>query len=282
MRKQSWRVGLDIQPGYVRAVAVQQRRYGWQLRHWWHHPLPGETLREGALNDWEPMIHILSQWRTCLPGKISLRIALPVQRVMQLNVATPDARLREPYRSDYITANAGKQLPLSCQELRLDYRCDPINSQQLVVTAARESELSQWMGILAKARLYPEVIDITPCALQHMAMAAGLDADAVLLHKFENEWLWVSARSQPFKFGVIEVNPDVPPTTWVDKVWQHCGQSAGSGQTLCFSSVLPVPVPEGMIGWSPLSAFKQMQPPLPAHPAAFVLAGGLAVRPDDL
>lgn len=50
---------------------------------------------------------------------------------------------------------------------------------------------------------------------------------------------------------------------------------------VCYSSVLDDAPPPGCLAWSPLSAFRQLRPPLPAQPAAFVLAGGLALRQED-
>ncbi len=46
-------------------------------------------------------------------------------------------------------------------------------------------------------------------------------------------------------------------------------------------SVLAGALPVGCLSWSPLSAFTQLRPPLPVHPSAFALAGGLALREED-
>src|SRR5690606_13378600 len=88
----TWNVGLDIQSHSLRAVAAQRRRGGWQLRHWWQKELPYAVLRDGYLDQSESLIPLLRQWRTRLPRHISLRIALPVQRVLQHVIPAPDAR----------------------------------------------------------------------------------------------------------------------------------------------------------------------------------------------
>lgn len=130
MFPQAWQVGLDIQIDCVRALAVQRRRNGWQLRHWWQQTLPQAVLRDGCLAPSEALIRALRQWRVQLPRHISLRIALPAQRVLQQCMAQPDARLREPERSDYIVGHGVKQFPLDGQTLALDYRAAPAEGRR--------------------------------------------------------------------------------------------------------------------------------------------------------
>lgn len=108
----------------------QRRRNGWQLRHWWQQTLPQAVLRDGCLAPSEALIRALRQWRVQLPRHISLRIALPAQRVLQQCMAQPDARLREPERSDYIVGHGVKQFPLDGQTLALDYRAAPAEGRR--------------------------------------------------------------------------------------------------------------------------------------------------------
>lgn len=296
MRLQAWQVGLDIQTGFARAIAVQRRRYGWQLRHWWQHPLPPSTLREGMLHQTEPLIALLSQWRATLPSDISLRICLPAQRIMQLILPEPDALLREPQRSAFLFANAAKQFPLSIQSLVMDYRTDPCGDKNVVVTAARQQELQHWLACLSQAKLFPQVVDIAPCALQIAASLAGLQAETPLLHQLTEGWLWASPTGLPFQFGIFDADMfDANIFDAEEHGSEKITVSATPGEAirqqyraakLCaegvyYSSETGTVVPAGMSGWSPFSALAQMSPPLPAIPSAFVLATGLALRPDD-
>lgn len=198
MFPQAWQVGLDIQIDCVRAVAAQRRRNGWQLRHWWQQALPQAVLRDGCLQPSEFLIRALRQWRVQLPRHISLRIALPAQRVLQQRMTQPDARLREPERSDYIGGHGLKQFPLDGQTLALDYRAAPADEAALLLTAARRQELQQWLHCLRQAGLHPQAVDITPCALRMMATAAGVPPAAGLMHRLEREWLWVAPADGAF------------------------------------------------------------------------------------
>jgi len=277
----AWQIGLDIQTGYARAIAVQRRRNGWQLRHWWQHPITEDILREGILYETAPLIAILSKWRSSLPRQISLRLSLPAQRIMQQRMPEPDMRLREPHRETYIKTSASKQLPLSQQSLVMDYRVDPCGERQLIVTAAQQKEVAQWQACLAQAGLFPQVMELAPCALQIAACAARLNAETLLIHPLDGGWMWASPWGLPFEFGVInaEEAPEFAQLRQAIVLQYRAGKLCEEG--LYCSHIFDKPVPDVWKSWSPLRALTQMSPPLPTNPEAFAIAIGLALRADD-
>ncbi|MGM3182236.1 type IV pilus biogenesis protein PilM [Dickeya oryzae] len=284
-----WQVGLDIQNGVMRALAVQRRRHSWQLRHWWQLPLPDDILRGGSLHHPAALCTVLRQWRHELPRFVSLRLGFPAPRVLQQRLPMPDYRLREPQRGEYIRKMAAKVLPVSGDDLALDYRPDPQTPNKLLVTAARQTELDVWLHCLRDAGLQPDVVDITPCALRCMAARAGLAGDRLLLHRFDDHWLWVSPLDAPLAFGTFHPDEiaDDPTGTGAEhellKYVSTCYQKEIPPAAYLSASV-PVTLQQtsaGLISWSPLTAFAQQQPPLPGFPAAFAIAGGLAIRPED-
>ncbi|WP_447873782.1 type IV pilus biogenesis protein PilM [Serratia fonticola] len=279
MFSQTWQVGLDIQDHSIRALAAQRRRNGWQLRHWWQQALPYSALRAGHLESSAMLVAVLKQWRSRLPRHISLRIALPAQRVLQQTLPLPDLRLQEPVRHDYITTQGLKQFPLDSQTLALDYRQAQPNTHQLLLTAARQQELQQWLHCLQQADLHPQVIDIAPNALSMMAAFAGLAPDAGLLHRLESEWLWVAPRAMSFAYGVLPAGEAVGVKQALAALRSAC--PAMGAKEVYYSSVLDEAAPEGAMPWSTFTAFSRLYPPLPAQPMAFVLAGGLALRRED-
>lgn len=281
MYSKIWNVGLDIQSNCLRALAVVRRRCGWQLRRWWQQPLPAGILCNGNLQYPETLSEILRQWRVQLPQNVSLRIALPPQLVLQQTIPVPDKRLKEPERSWFIYANAAKKFPLNSQVLALDYRFDPTNNTELRVTAARQDELQRWQHCLQLANLMPQVIDITPCVLQSMAFAAGLLPQYLLLHHLANEWLWVSPLNAPFQYGLIPSGNGDSVQDVVKKLYQLYFPGFDDLLGVYYSSVIDEPIPDNVLTWSPFSVFKQMHPPFPTLPMAFILAGGLALRSAD-
>lgn len=277
-----WRVGLDIQNGFMRALAVQRRRYGWQLRHWWQCPLPDDTLHSGSLHHTEALCEALRTWRRVLPGHVSLRVGFPTQLILQQHLPIPDRRLQEPERSLYIETMAARKLPISRESLAIDYREDPQEQGSLLVTAARRQEMDKWLTCLNRAGLHPDILDVSTCALRMMAQLAGLEPHRLLLHRLLDSWLWVSPLNHAFHSGVIhldELNDDADILSIASSRYQH--EIDNIAYYSGVSPDLPNPKVDVLQRWSPLTVFSHMQPPLPSFPSAFVIAGGLALRPED-
>lgn len=281
MRLQAWQVGLDIQAGFARAIAVQRRRHGWQLRQWWHHPLPPLTLRGGILHESASLSAILSVWRNTLPAKISLRVSLPAQRAMQHILPPPDNRLTGTTRSAFIFSSAARHFPLSVEQLVMDYRTDPSGDKNIIVTAARLQEIQQWQHCLAQSRLFPDVFELAPCALQSAARAAGVSAEKLLLQRLDDGWLWAAPHGLPFQFGLFDEHEIGDIAQFALRVREQYRAAKLCDEECLFSSVNTQALPAGVLSWSPLTAIGQLSPPLPVNPGAFALATGLALRPED-
>ncbi len=276
-----WQTGLDIQTDEVRALAVIRHGHEWQLCHWWQQSLPVGVLCNGNLQQPEILSEILRSWRAQLPQNISLRIAFPVQRILQQVLPVPDKRLQEPERSWFINTAAARQFPLNNQVLTYDYRCDPSDNAELRVTAARQDELQLWQNCLQLANLTAQVIDITPCSLQSMAYAATLLPQHLLIHRLQDEYLWVSPLNAPFRYGSTPSEQESSVNEMLDKLCALYCSGPDNLEGVYYSSVIAEPVPDNTIAWSPFSIFKQIHLSLPPLPMAFVLAGGLAVRAMD-
>ncbi|EGY29162.1 Competence protein A, partial [Candidatus Regiella insecticola 5.15] len=195
---------------------------------------------------------------------------------IQQTIPAPDKRLREPTRSEFIQLNAAKQFPLQSQALALDYRDEVENNTELLVTAARQQEIQCWQHCLQNAGLSPDVIDIAPCALRYMAAASGLSTEHILVHRLESEWLWASPLNTPFRYGLIPLTEDI-----FEQLRHAYPAKRDQALKIYHSSIIDEQPPANTIIWSLFSAFKQFQPPLPALPMAFTLAGGLAIRIAD-
>ncbi|PIJ51200.1 pilus assembly protein [Erwinia sp. OLTSP20] len=276
MAFQHWKIGLDIQNGQLCALAVQHhRRKGWLLRHWWCHPLPADTLVQGVIQHSASLITLLSHWRRRLPQKISLRVGLHPQLVLQRQLQLPETknRLREPERSRYITAAARRLFPMSLEDLIVDYR-QQSPSGELCLTAAHRSALEAWNSFFQTAGLTPEVLELTPAALASLAQTMKLPPQASLVHALSDHWLWFSPQLSP-------------PVGW-------CLRDDVSGLAALLASRLKVNGPVYVSGVlrdrlvppacqlpSPFSLLNHLQPPLPRHPHCFALAAGLALRPEE-
>nr|WP_252860711.1 hypothetical protein [Edwardsiella ictaluri] len=71
-----WRLGIDIQPAQLVAVALSARRDGIQLRGWWRLPLTVDPDRDGL----SPSLPAtLTTLRARLPRRLSVRAAFPAE-----------------------------------------------------------------------------------------------------------------------------------------------------------------------------------------------------------
>ncbi|WP_130832312.1 pilus assembly protein PilM [[Erwinia] mediterraneensis] len=274
MAFQMWQIGLDIQNGQLCALGIQRRREGWQLRHWWQQPLAQDTLRNGVLQSSAWLLEQLQQWRKQLPQRISLRVGLGPQLVLQRPLALPEQSLREPELSRYVHAAAKRLFPIEPEALALDYRPLDHDTKQLYVTAARRAAIARWLEPLRQAGLLPEVFELTPMALAIVAREARLPSGSVLVHQLSDHWLWyihdddTAACSSGFCDDIADFS-------------QLQQRHFPAARQVWFSAASATPAPAGTLLFSPFALLQHVQPPLPSSGHAFTLALGLAMRRDD-
>lgn len=275
MTFQHWQTGLDIQNGQLCALAVRRhRRYGWQLRNWWQHPLPDDILVNGVIRSSPPLIELLSSWRQRLPRSLSLRVGLHPQLVLQRQLKLPEPQnlLREPERSRYISAAARRIFPIDLQALTFDYR-NNVQQDGVCLSAVRNEALHSWLHCLHAAGLHPDVVEQTPSALRVLASVLKLEADAVLIHGLADHWIWY-APHQPEPSGwcprsTAEDAAAVVRLHLAGAERIYVSDSRGTGAAGTGTSLLP------------FSAFTLLTPPLPPSQQPFTLAAGLALRPEE-
>ena len=277
-----WQVGLEIGNGAVRALAVQRRRGGWQLRHWWQRALPAASLNEREGSPCDGVGRLLAEWRKQLPGSISLRVCLPAHLFSQRRINAPDRRLREPEREWYVGSHAKRHFPEDSGPLLFDYQDDPLVPNTLLVTAARQTAVAQWQSCLSAAGLDPQIMDFMPCALRCMARHAELERNAMLIHGLDDGWCWISPLSRPLEFGFVRREDALD----FEALRRIIGPPpSGERGAVCpgayFSSIAGADAPKDALAWPPFDTFWQIFPPVPPRPQAFLIAGGLALRPED-
>lgn len=278
----TWQIGLDIQCHNIWAIGLQQRRRGWQLRHWWQHPVPEGTFQGESLQHSDNLVPILQQWKALLPRRFSLRVALPASLVLQQRLVLPEQKLSDREIAWYVSAQAGKLFPVASDRLSIDWRVSAREPRCLYVTAAHLEEVNRWKEGLRQADLKPDAIDIVPCALRVLAQAAGVSESALLLHFTEQYVVWVSPLRSVFNYGffLIGERNTQQCIEYASSQWQ-LHDEVDTPDVICCSSTQLTDFPEDTLILSPWAAFQQYQPPLPLVPSAFSVAAGLALRPDD-
>jgi len=263
----TWQIGLDIQNRQICALALQPRRDGWQLRHWWQQRLPQDTLRNGVLQSSPELMAALTALRQRLPRRYSLRVGLPSRLVLQRQLPLPVQPLNAPALEHYVQAAARRLFPLEPNALALDYRHDALTGQ-LCVTAARLESIDQWAAPLLQAGLKPQVFELTTDALKRLAQQAALSSGAVVVLQQAQRWLWSDGQTAT----------DAGEPIALETLRQ---QAFPQATHLFWCAAQPTATPAHVTPFSPFDLFRYKQPPLPENPGAFALAAGLALREED-
>ena len=275
MNFQRWNIGLDIQPGCMTALGLQARRTGWQLRHWWQHRLPSSGTPAVDIGiQQSALLPLLRQWRRLLPARFSLRVGLPPHLVSRRELTLPSTVLCEPQRGRYIRAAARRWFPEGTGPLVLDYSPEVHSSEGLTVTVVNQQVLDQWQELFRQAGLHPEVFDLSPASLAIIMEAQSPGQDGILLHCSEAFWLWAVRRSGKISYG-WQFRQQIPDPEALCQ--QQCPEAAFR---LCCGESLRQPLP-GFMLCHPLSLITHRYPPLPVNDNSYVLATGLALRPED-
>ncbi|TPV20953.1 type IV pilus biogenesis protein PilM [Pantoea anthophila] len=263
----TWQIGLDIQNRQMCGLALQRRRDGWQLRHWWLQRLPQDTLRNGVLQSSPELQAVLTAWRQQLPRRYSLRVGFPARLVLQRPLPLPAQSLREPALGHYVQVAARRLFPLEPDTLALDYH-EEAGSRQLCVTAARRESVDQWMIPLLQAGFRPQVLELTTDALKRLARQARLPGGTVLVLQQEGRWLWSDAQTAA----------ECDDATTLGALKQ---QAFPHATAIAWCAATPAALPADTVAFSPFDLLRYQQPPLPANPGAFALATGLALTSGD-
>lgn len=262
-----WQVGVDIQQDRLLAVAVQHRRYGWQLRGWWEWLLPHHSQDDAQLPPESDVVSALVALRKTLPGGYRLRVGIPTGRTLQQQLALPAMALSDAETHRYIGQMAAQQLDMPVSQLCWDYGIHS-GSQLACVTTAPAEEVSRLQRYFTQSRC--QLAAITPDALA-LAPYRIQQADSVwVIYRGQQDWLWYG----PHQWGAT-----------------RCSDVAGIGGLLerlgcpmtnalvCEpqTAILAQPEDRPQERLDPYSVLQLVAPPLPEDIGPFVIALGLAL-----
>jgi pilus assembly protein HofM len=84
-----------------------------------------------------------------------------------------------------------------------------------------------------------------------MAEAAGVSAEAGLLHRLDDEWLWVAPHRAVFAYGIIPIREAAGASRALAAMNAACPSL--SEHQIYYSSVMDESPPPGSLPWSPFS-----------------------------
>lgn len=229
MASRVWKMGLHIQQDGVRAVALQQRRQGWQLKKWWYFPLINATDHNGLIRSSEALLKTLQSLRAELPAQHHLRIAFPARRTLQRTMPLPGS-LCESECHTYVTASTAKALQMPPGSLLSDYYPDVAHTS-LSVTAAHRQEVDDVTTLLERAGFSHYALTPDACALTSFFHFAAPQVQGVAVYDGE-QWLWATqARWGSQAEGGMESLSETLSLT--ASQWLCCCESPAQGYHAC-------------------------------------------------
>ncbi len=277
-----WNIGLDIHDNELYAIATVRRSSGWHLCGYWQKTLTNKSKKLDTLlqPDW---IKPLKEWRKTLPRKLSLRIALPVQSVLQQSITLPNIKFNKHELDAYITSVITKIFPFPANQLYYDYSLFMRQKEQmLLITAARRSDIETWQDYLCKAQFYADIIEIVPNAIRYAAMCANCLPNMLLAHNINAHWLLISPLSKEYQYTLQPIQ-QCPLSDLIQQANKSLKLTSepNINSILVSGKISPEWEPACYRSWSPFNAFVHSTKPLPTNVSMYVIACGLALREQD-
>ncbi|MGP4142792.1 MAG: hypothetical protein ACTXOH_19445 [Sodalis sp. (in: enterobacteria)] len=279
-----WRIGMDIEPDVLRALALSRERTQWRCRGWWQFPLPMGRDAQGDPCPVAATVDALRRWRRQLPRRLSVRLCLTGLPVTLTRLPAPDRRLGESACGWYLETQLRRRLPSLPASLAWDWCLDATQPGRVLVVSARLAPLLPWRRCLRAAGLPAQRLDIPAAALRRAARACALNPALPLVHRCVSGAYHVAPLAQPLDFAF----------------------DVGAVAACYYTCIEPGPVPQGGELWSPFDALRpsverlfasgsmprgrrwpraasadRKPVALPDWPAAWVIAAGLALAPDE-
>ncbi|MBT9431752.1 hypothetical protein JZM24_05655 [Candidatus Sodalis endolongispinus] len=269
-----------MEPDVLRALALSRDLAEWRCCGWWQFPLPMARDAQGDPCPMAGTAEVLRRWRRQLPRRLSVRLCLTGLPVTLTRLPAPDRRLGETTCRWYLESQLRRRLPSLPAALAWDWCLDAAHPERVLIVSARLSALLLWRRCLRAACLPVHRLDIAAAALRRMALACGRHPALPLVHQCASGAYHVAPLAQPLDFVF----------------------SAESAAACHFTRTESGPVPEGGELWSPFDALRAASGhpsaprerrwprggpadgdpvSLPDWPAAWVIAAGLALAPEE-
>ncbi|WP_406703665.1 hypothetical protein [Sodalis sp.] len=126
-----WRIGMDIEPDVLRALALSRERTQWRCRGWWQFPLPMGRDEQGDPCPVAATVDALRRWR------LSVRLCLTGLPVTLTRLPAPDRRLGESACGWYLETQLRRRLQSLPASLAWDWCLDATQPGRVLVVSAR-------------------------------------------------------------------------------------------------------------------------------------------------
>ena len=163
-------IGLDIGTAFVKVVQLKESSKGLHLLKFGMEPLPPQTIVDGNIMNSSSVVEIVQKvFRELGIKQKETALSISGHSVIIKKLSLPLMRAEE--LEDQIPWEAEQHIPFEISDVEIDYeillRHEDLGQMDVLLVAAKKSEIADYTQIVREAKLKPEVVDIDAFALQN-------------------------------------------------------------------------------------------------------------------
>lgn len=162
-------VGVDIGSTSIKIAEIVERRGRRSVVHFGYHPLPPETIVDGAIMNSSAVVEGLEK---LFHKRKRRNVALRASGHSVINKTIPMPLMTPAELAEQIEWEATQHIPFELSEVQLDYQVlrqrEAEGQMDVLLVAAKKDEINDLTGIAMEARLKPVVVDLDAFAVQNV------------------------------------------------------------------------------------------------------------------
>jgi len=163
-------IGLDIGTAFVKVVQLKESSKGLHLQKFGMEPLPPQTIVDGNIMNSDSVVEAEQKlFRDLGIRQKEVSLSISGHSVIIKKLSLPLMRAEE--LEDQIPWEAEQHIPFEINDVEIDYEVlqkhDDLGQMDVLLVAAKKTEISDYAQITREAKLKPLVVDIDAFALQN-------------------------------------------------------------------------------------------------------------------
>ncbi len=164
-------IGLDIGTAFVKLLQLKESSKGLHLVKFGMEPLPPQTIVDGNIMNAGSVVEVIQKlFRELGVKQKEVALSISGHSVIIKKLSLPLMRAEE--LEDQIPWEAEQHIPFEINDVEIDYeilaRHEDLGQMDVLLVAAKKSEIADYTQIAREAKLKPVVVDIDAFAMQNV------------------------------------------------------------------------------------------------------------------
>jgi type IV pilus assembly protein PilM len=163
-------IGLDIGSSSIKAIQLNKRNRGLEVRAFGMEPLAPQTIVDGTIMDQSAVVEaIRALWRRLKLRQKDVAIAIAGHSVIIKKISVP--RMNPTELAEHIPQEAEHHIPFSRDDVEIDYEVvveqNVSGQMDLLLVAAKREVVADYTQVVKDASLNPVVVDVAAFTAQN-------------------------------------------------------------------------------------------------------------------